>query len=124
VLWSLPEDYGRIFHCSDLSFQWNIPLELVWQSSLNLSIQHYLPLESMLLEPPNRCLGGLDRSYMYGIDVVEIDRIPRRRMEDNIHSNTAGLEGLVGPVGPVGHCCYCSCGRGSPQSIRIDLWAL
>jgi len=36
-------------------------------------------------------------------------------------SNTTGLEGLVGPVG---HCCQCSCGSGSPQSVRKDLWAL
>ena len=57
---------------------------------------------------------------IHRIDAVDSNGIPRRRMEDNIHSNTTGL----GLVGPVGHCCCCSCGRGSPQSIRIDLWAL
>jgi len=69
---------SRRFHCSDLLF----PME--YSTGIDRSCGVCLPLESMLLEPPNRCLGGLDRSYMIcRIEVVESNGIPRRHMEDN-----------------------------------------
>jgi len=87
----------------------------------NRSCGGYLPLKSMLLEPPNRCLGGLDRSYIYMGSRWWIPMEFHGAVWRILLLQYSRLEGLVGPVG---HCYHCSCGRGSPQSIRIDLWAL
>jgi len=50
VLWNLPEDYGRNFHCSNLLF----PME--YSTGIDRSCGVYLPLESMLLGAPNQLL--------------------------------------------------------------------
>jgi len=70
-----------------------IPME--YSTGIDPPCGGYLPLELVLLEPPNRCL---ERSgsilYIYGIDAVDsCRRIPQSCMEE--YSNTTGLEGLV-----------------------------
>ena len=102
VLWILLEE----FHCRDLLF----PMES--STGINRSCGGYLPLESMLLGAPDRSTTTTsspwrsNRSFIGDRSVVEIDRIPRRRMEDNILQ----CDRSCGAVGPVGLCCCCSCG--------------
>ena len=61
-------------------------------------------------------LGGLDQSFVLDRSVVEIDWIPRRCMESNILQYDRSCRSCRPPLlMQLWH---------SPQSIRIDLWAL